>query len=148
MGPWPGYGCGCFITLLVIGVIWTSIFGRGFWLRMPWFGYGMPLYYVDTEMLPLDDCRPTRGEREEVVIPPPNVPPQVPHDTHFRDEALEQLIRDGKLREARKYLADMISVAREMKDWKCERDYAKYESEIRKAAMNPFLGRDKRKGAQ
>ena len=58
-----------------------------------------------------------------------------PPDPDFRDEHLEELIEDGKLSEARKYLREMINMAREMNDQTGLRNYANYEPKINKAAM-------------
>jgi len=55
-------------------------------------------------------------------------------DETFQDEELERLIRNEKLSEARVYLKDMQSLAREMNDSRGLVNYAKYESIIGRAA--------------
>lgn len=59
-----------------------------------------------------------------------------PPDPDFRDEWLDELITDGKLSEARKYLREMIDMARSMGDQTGVRNYAQYEPRINKAAMD------------
>jgi len=57
-------------------------------------------------------------------------------DPDFRDEYLEGLIEDGKFSASRKYLREMIQMAREMNDEGGVRNYAQYEVKINKAAMD------------
>ena len=57
-------------------------------------------------------------------------------DPEFRDEELERLIEDGELIAARKYLREVIQVAREMNEMKVVRNYEQYEARISKAATD------------
>ena len=57
-------------------------------------------------------------------------------DPNFRDDYLDGLIEDGKFSAARKYLREMIQMAREMNDEGGVRNYAQYEVKINKAAMD------------
>jgi len=57
-------------------------------------------------------------------------------DPYFRDDYLDGLIEDGKFSAARKYLREMIQMAREMNDEGGVRNYAQYEPKINKAAMD------------
>ena len=145
MEPGMNYQCGCFIALIAFWIIWASIFGRGFWLNIPWPGYGCPGYYVDTEYLGGDDWTPDGHNwwKKEPEIPPPNFPPSlIKANVHFVDETLEGMIAEGRLIEAREYLRGMIDIAKEMKDRKCELNYKTYEKKIVDASMKPRLGND------
>lgn len=55
-------------------------------------------------------------------------------DADFRDDELERLINAGKFSEARAYLRDMLSIAREMNDAKGMANYRQYEIRIARAA--------------
>jgi len=57
-------------------------------------------------------------------------------DPYYRDDYLDGLIEDGKFSAARKYLREMIQMAREMNDEGGVRNYAQYEVKINKAAMD------------
>jgi len=57
-------------------------------------------------------------------------------DPDFRDDHLESLIEEGQLSEARKYMREMIDMARSMHDEAGLRNYAQYEPKINKAAMD------------
>ena len=57
-------------------------------------------------------------------------------DPFFRDDHLESLIEQGQLSEARKYMREMIDMARGMHDEAGLRNYAQYEPKINKAAMD------------
>ena len=63
-------------------------------------------------------------------------PKSRPPDPDFRDDFLDGLIDDGRLSEARKYLREMIEMARSMHDETGLRNYAQYEPRINKAAMD------------
>jgi hypothetical protein len=56
-------------------------------------------------------------------------------DPDFRDETLDRLIAANKLSEARTYMKDMISVAREMNDQRGASNYRQYEQRISQASM-------------
>ena len=92
-------------------------------------------YVVTDDWTPEQQNWADRDEENKRNIPPPIVPPPMQPEADFRDEKLEALINEGKLSEARKYLRDMIAVAREMNDIRCEANYEKYEHAIDEASM-------------
>ena len=69
----------------------------------------------------------TWGEPSKMVSAPKG-------DADFFDEELDKLIMAGKISEARKYMRDMISMAKEMGDSKGMANYKLYESRINRAA--------------
>ncbi len=62
---------------------------------------------------------------------------KVEADTGFRDYELDDLIENGQLSEARKYLTDMLKMAKEMGDDKGYANYKQYEKRITAAASDP-----------
>lgn len=66
-------------------------------------------------------------------------------DPNFRDEDLDRLIEAGKLAEAREYLRDMKSLAREMNDTTTLNNYNQYDRKIatasRQSSTNGFGSR-------
>jgi hypothetical protein len=61
-------------------------------------------------------------------------PAEVVADPEFVDDYLDGLIADGRLREARAHMNDMLQVAREMNDKKGIANYRKYEKKIAASA--------------
>jgi hypothetical protein len=61
-------------------------------------------------------------------------------DPEFVDDYLEQLIREGRLREARAHMNDMLQVAREMNDKKGIANYKKYERKIASSSQSGSRG--------
>jgi len=59
---------------------------------------------------------------------------EVAADPEFVDDYLDGLIADGRLREARAHMNDMLQVAREMNDKKGIANYRKYEKKIATSA--------------
>lgn len=57
-------------------------------------------------------------------------------DKYFHDETLDKLIADDKLYEARVYLKDMISLAKEMDDRRGISNYKQYEKKLAQASNN------------
>ena len=57
-------------------------------------------------------------------------------DKFFRDETLDKLIAEDKLYEARVYLKDMISLAKEMDDQRGIANYKQYEKKLSQATNN------------
>ena len=55
-------------------------------------------------------------------------------DPGFRDEDLDRLISSGRLSEAREYLRDMKSLAREMNDTTTLNNYSQYDQKIASAS--------------
>jgi len=53
-------------------------------------------------------------------------------DLDFSDEQLDKLIRNGKTKEARAHLNDMISIAKEMGNRQQAANYKKYESKVKR----------------
>jgi hypothetical protein len=66
-------------------------------------------------------------------------------DPAFRDEDLDRMIAAGRLSEAREYLRDMKSLAREMNDTTTLNNYSQYDRKIanasRKSSSNGFSSR-------
>ena len=122
---------------------WRYGWGWGYGYSPLWWlfgGYGGGGYYEDDYAV-TDDWVPwgQRWKDEDKdgkpILPPPAYPPPLPVERGFRDEQLEALINEGKLREARKYLRDMVAIAREMNDKQTEANYEQYEQEIELASM-------------
>ncbi len=70
----------------------------------------------------------------------PKIP--IPADPDFRDYHLDDLIEDGQLREARKYLKEMTQMAKEMNDDAGYQNYKQYEAKINAAATRSTNKRD------
>jgi len=60
-------------------------------------------------------------------------------DAGFVDPEVERMIADGRFADARRYVDDMIKIAREMSDRKAEADWRRYTNRIAQAATRPKL---------
>ena len=149
----------CFCGILVIALVIEFVIVYFLYTRAEeygqsgclWalFGFFFPVPAVVIFLLVnMGSGRTPRERRSERYINPgiyggqPGEPaqPQMPRhgtpDPFFRDDHLDALIEEGHLSEARKYLREMIDMARSMHDEAGLRNYAQYEPKINKAAMD------------
>jgi len=148
MEPAHGYSSGCFIPFVILTIVlgvlrWRYGWGWG-WGYSPWwwlFGGGSGSSWSSGDYVVTDDWVPAQqrwkdeDEEGKPRVPLPVALPPLQAERGFRDERLETLINEGKLREAREYLRGMIAIAMEMNDKQCEANYERYEQEIELASM-------------
>lgn len=134
----PGYGLGCLIALIILSIILIRCFGPGHWIGIHWYHGSGPGAYVNNDFYH-DQCNPHpkwwRKKPEDTHIPEPTAPRPYEPEGGFVDDKLDTFIKTGMLKEAREYLAGMISISIEMKDKQAEANYRAYDKRITKASL-------------
>ncbi len=136
--------CGFIFVLIILSVVfrgrlWGGYRGYGWWPF--WFLHDDPHY--DSPMYGTGWFRKKKHRETHLPLPPVG---KVKANPDFKDEKLEMIIEEGRLRDAREYLQGMLKVANEMDDKQCAANYGKYENMITLAALR--VDRKKSRGTQ
>jgi len=136
--------CGFLFVLIILSIIfrgrlWGGYRGYGWWPF--WFLHDDPRY--DSPMYGTGWFRKKKHRETHLPLPPVR---KAKANPDFKDEKLEMIIEEGRLRDAREYLQGMLKVANEMDDKQCAANYGKYENMITLAALR--VDRKKSRGTQ
>ena len=113
---------------------------------------GLIIFFIVYAMTPAPENRVNSSGYSNVyrgsnmASPPAQGPPaaQVAADPDFADPHIDSLIQRGDLREARKQVAEMMQMAKEMGDKKGMANYRKYEAIISRASTQGKSSREPR----